>query len=256
MEIIPAIDIRRGRCVRLYQGDFSRETVFHNDPLEVALSWQSVGAPRVHVIDLDGASAGKPLNIDIIVEIATNLAIPVQVGGGIRHLETIEELLQKGVDRVVLGTPAVETPLLVRDACRNYGESIVVCVDTREGRVAINAWQSDTALKARELAESMIALGVKRLIRTDIGCDGTLSGPNLKAIADTVDACGMPVIAAGGTSSLEELGLIYQTGVEGVIVGKALYTGDIDLKEALARFGSPGEVVKGRAATVPAGPDV
>ena len=254
MEIIPAIDIRGGRCVRLYQGDFRRETVFHKDPIEVALSWQSVGAPRVHVIDLDGASAGKPMNMDIIVEIATNLIIPVQVGGGIRHLETIEELLQAGVDRVVLGTPAVEAPLLVRDACRSYGESIVVCVDTRKGRVAINAWQSDTAMEAGELAEALLALGVKRLIRTDIGCDGTLSGPNLKAISDTVDACGLPVIAAGGTSSLEELGLIYQTGVEGVIVGRALYTGDIDLKEALARFGSPEEAEKKRATTVSAWP--
>lgn len=252
MEVIPAIDIRKGRCVRLYQGDFRRETVFHSDPLEVALRWQSMGASRVHIIDLDGASAGKPLNMDIIVEIATNLVIPVQVGGGIRNLETVKKLLQFGVDRVVLGTSAVEAPVLVRDACRNYGESIVVCVDTRKGCVAINAWQSDTAVKARDLVEAMLALGVKRLIRTDIGCDGTLGGPNLKAIADTVGACGLPVIAAGGTSSLEELGLIYQTGVEGVIVGKALYTGDIDLKGALARFGSPA-AEKDRTATVPTG---
>jgi len=127
LEIIPAIDIRRGKCVRLYQGNFEQETVFHNDPVEIAVKWQSMGAPRVHIIDLDGAVAGKPCNLDIINEIASTLMIPIQVGGGVRRLETIEQLLEAGVDRVILGTSAVEAPVLIREACRRFSASIIVC---------------------------------------------------------------------------------------------------------------------------------
>ena len=239
LEIIPAIDIRRGECVRLYQGDFTQETVFHNDPVALALKWQSMGAPRVHIIDLDGAAIGKPCNLEIITEIANTLIIPIQVGGGIRHLETIEQLLEAGVDRVILGTSAVEAPILIREACRSFSESIVVCADTRRGKIAIHAWQQDTEIRAIELAKSMVELGVKRFIHTDISCDGTLTKPNFTSIAKIIYAVRLPIIAAGGTSSLAQLRLLSQLGVEGAIVGKALYTGDINLKQALATVSSP-----------------
>jgi len=239
LEIIPAIDIRRGKCVRLYQGDFEQETVFHNDPVEVALKWQSMGAQRVHIIDLDGAAASKLCNLDIITEIASTLLVPIQVGGGVRHLETIEQLLEAGVDRVILGTSAVEAPILIREACRSFSESIIVCVDTKRGHVAIHAWQQDTELRAIELARSMIKLGVKRFIHTDISCDGTLTKPNFSSITKMVHAVRLPIIAAGGTSSLDQIRLLSQLGVEGAIVGKALYTGDINLKQALATVSPP-----------------
>ncbi len=253
MEIIPAIDIRRGKCVRLYQGNFEQETVFHNDPVEVALKWQSMGAPRVHIIDLDGAAAGKPCNLDIITEIASALLVPIQVGGGIRHLETIEQLLEAGVDRVILGTSAVEDQTLVREACRSFSESIIVCADTRRGHIAIHAWQQDTGLRAIELAKSMVKLGVKRFIHTDISCDGTLTEPNFSSITKMVNAVRLPVIAAGGTLSLDQLKRLSQLGVEGAIIGTALYTGDINLKQALLATVSPPPIKVCQANPVPIG---
>jgi len=234
IEIIPAVDIRKGKCVRLYQGDYEQETVFYNAPVEVALEWQSMGAPRVHIVDLDGAATGSLCNLDIINEIASTLLVPIQVGGGIRHLETIEQLLKTGVERVILGTSAVEDPTLVREACRSFSESIIVCVDTRKGHIAIHGWQQETELQAIEFTKSMVELGVKRFIHTDIGRDGTLTEPNFSAITELVNAVRLPVIAAGGISSLNHLRMLNQLGVEGAIIGKALYTGDINLKQALA----------------------
>jgi phosphoribosylformimino-5-aminoimidazole carboxamide ribotide isomerase len=234
IEIIPAVDIRKGKCVRLYQGDYEQETVFYNDPVEVALEWQSMGAPRVHIIDLDGAATGSLCNLDIITEIASALLVPTQVGGGIRCLDTIEQLLKTGVERVILGTSAVEDPALVREACRSFSESIIVGVDTKRGHVAIRGWQQETELKAIEFTRSMVELGVKRFIHTDIGRDGTLTEPNFSAIAELVNAVRLPITAAGGISSLNHLRMLNQLGVEGAIIGKALYTGDINLKQALA----------------------
>jgi len=234
IEIIPAIDIRKGRCVRLYQGDYQRETIFSDDPVEVALEWQSQGAPRVHIVDLDGAATDKLHNLDIITEIASALLVPSQVGGGIRHLRTIEELLKAGIERVILGTAAVEDPALVREACRNFSESIIVGIDTWEGHIAIHGWQQHTELKAIEFAKSMVELGVRRFICTDISRDGTLTEPNIIAIAELVDTIRLPIIAAGGISSLNHLALLGRIGVEGAIVGKALYTRNINLKQALA----------------------
>jgi len=236
IEIIPAIDIRKGRCVRLYQGDYEQEIVFSDDPVEVALEWQSLGAPRVHVVDLDGAVTGELHNLDIITEIAGALLVPTQVGGGIRHLNTIEQLLKAGIERVILGTAAVEDPALVKEACHNFSESVIVGIDTWEGYIAIRGWQQQTELKAVEFAKTMIKLGVKRFIYTDISRDGTLTEPNLTAIAELVGTIRLPIIAAGGISSLTHLGLLRQIGVEGALVGKALYTGDVDLKQALATF--------------------
>jgi len=193
-----------------------------------------MGAPRVHIVDLDGAASGELCNLDIITEIASALLIPTQVGGGIRHLKTIQQLLKTGIERVILGTSAVKDPTLVKEACRNFSESIIVGIDTWEGHIAIQGWQQKTELRAIEFAESMVRLGVKRFIYTDISRDGTLTEPNFTAIANLANTIRLPIIAAGGISSLDHLRMLGQLGAEGAIVGKALYTGDINLKRALA----------------------
>ncbi|MFC2066452.1 1-(5-phosphoribosyl)-5-[(5-phosphoribosylamino)methylideneamino]imidazole-4-carboxamide isomerase [Chloroflexota bacterium] len=236
MEIIPAIDLRGGQCVRLYQGDYNVETVFSDDPLEVALKWQSLGAPRIHIVDLDGAATGELRNLDIIKDIASAVLVPTQLGGGIRDIETVEKVLKAGIERVILGTSAVENPGLVKEACHRFRESIIVGIDAREGQVAIRGWLRETELEAVELAKSMGELGVRRFIYTDISRDGTLTEPNFAAITELVDAIRSPVIAAGGISSLNHLRMLQKLGVEGAIVGKALYTGDIKLKQALAEI--------------------
>jgi len=233
MEIIPAIDIKDGRCVRLYQGDYSMETVYSDDPVEMALKWQSLGATRLHIVDLDGADSGEPRNLNIINRINDTVWIPLQVGGGIRRMGTVEKLLKVGIDRVILGTAAVEDPELVKEVCRRFGKSVIIGIDAREGRIAIHGWKQETELNAVEVAMSMAKLGAKRFIYTDISRDGTLTEPNFIAIFELVDAIRFPVIAAGGISSLIHLRVLNKLGVEGAIVGKALYTGDINLKQAL-----------------------
>jgi len=233
IEIIPAIDLKDGRCVRLYQGDYTQETVFSDDPVEVALRWQSMGATNLHIVDLDGAADGVPGNLEIITEIAHTVLIPTQLGGGIRSMKTIGIVLKAGVERVILGTAAVENHKLVQEACHNFGDSIIVGIDAREGCVAIRGWKLDTDLKATELAKSMIELGVKRFIYTDISRDGTLTEPNFSGVFELVNSINLPVIAAGGISSLDHLKMLKKLGVEGAIVGKALYTGNINLKQAL-----------------------
>ena len=234
IEIIPAIDIRDGRCVRLYQGNFDQETVFSDDPVEVALQWQSLGAPRLHIVDLDGAFSGEVYNLDIITEIASAVLIPTQLGGGIRKLETIEQMLKAGIERVILGTAAVEDEELIKQACQRFRESIIVGIDAREGYVSTHGWRQETKLEAVELAQSMVKLGVRRFIYTDINRDGTLTEPNFSATAELINAVKAPIIASGGISSLNHLKMLKSLGVEGAIIGKALYTGDIDLKQALA----------------------
>jgi len=226
--------VKGGQCVRLYQGDYNQETVFSDDPLDVALKWQSMGASRLHIVDLDGAAAGEPRNLEVIQEMAKAILIPTQMGGGIRHLATIEILLKAGIERVILGTASVENPRLVEEACRRFRESIIVGIDAREGYVATHGWLRDNELMAVALAESMAKLGARRFIYTDISRDGTLTEPNFSAIAELIDAIGLPVIAAGGISSVSHLRMLQKLGAEGAIVGKALYTGDIDLKQALS----------------------
>jgi len=233
IEIIPSIDLRGGNCVRLYQGDYDNETVFSEDPVEVALKWQSMGAPRLHIVDLDGAASGEPGNMDIINKLAVAMLIPTQVGGGIRHLGTIEQLLKTGIERVILGTAAVEEPRLVQEACSRFGDAIIIGIDTREGRVATHGWRLEMDLEAVEFARAMVKLGAKRFIYTDISRDGTLTEPNFAALTELVDAIRLPVIAAGGISSILNLKMLKSLGAEGAIVGKALYTGDINLKQAL-----------------------
>jgi len=210
------------------------ETIFSNDPVEVALQWQSLGAPRLHIVDLDGAATGELCNLDIIKEIASAVLVPIQLGGGIRQLGTVEQLLKADIERVILTTAAVEDPKLIEQACHKFSESIIVSIDAREGHIAIHGWRQRTELKATEFTKSMVKLGVKRFIYTDISRDGTLTEPNFAAIAELVNAVGLPIIAAGGISSLNHLKMLKSLGVEAAIIGKALYTGDINLKQALA----------------------
>jgi len=191
----------------------------------------------LHIVDLDGAATGGLYNLDIIKEIASTVLIPIQVGGGIRQLETVEQLLKVGIERVILGTAAVEDPELVEEACRKFSQSIIVGVDAREGYVAVRGWRQETGLMAIEFTKSMVQRRVKRFIYTDISRDGTLTEPNFVAIAELVTAIRMPIIASGGISSLIHLKMLKSLGVEGAIVGKALYTGDINLKQALATVG-------------------
>ena len=233
IEIIPAVDIRDGNCVSLFQGDYSQETVFSDDPVDVALKWQSMGVPRIHIIDLDGAVQGEPGNMEIIRVLAKAILVPVQLGGGIRRIETIELLLKAGIDRVILGTTAVEDPKLVKEACRRYGQSVIVSIDTRDGWVTTRGWQQETRLRGVDLAKSMAELGVRRFIHTDTGRGSTLTEPNFAAISELISEIRLPVIASGGISSLIHLKMLKQLGAEGAIVGKALYTGAINLKQAL-----------------------
>jgi len=234
MEVIPAVDIKGGKCVRLYQGDYLRETVFSEDPVDVAMGWRAQGARRLHVIDLDGAAGGEVHNIAVIEAIVKRVNLPVQLGGGIRDEATVSKLLAIGIDRVILGTVAVENPELLKSLCQKYDEAIVVGIDARDGYVATRGWVKGTKTKALELGLKMADIGVRRIIYTDIKRDGTLTEPGFEAIAEMVKGVNLPIIAAGGISKLSHLRKLKELGVEGAIVGKALYTGDINLKEALA----------------------
>jgi phosphoribosylformimino-5-aminoimidazole carboxamide ribotide isomerase len=233
MEIIPAVDIKGGKCVRLYQGDYAQETVFFDDPVAVALKWESLGAQRIHLVDLDGAAAGEVRNLAVIEAIAKQARVPVQLGGGIRDEATVGKLLGIGVKRMILGTVAAEQPELVKKLCRKFGEAIIVGIDARDGMVATRGWLKGTEMKALEMGKKMVELGVKRIIYTDIKRDGTLTEPNYGEIAQMVKGVQARIIAAGGVSAIEHLTKLEKLGVEGAIVGKALYTGNIDLKKAL-----------------------
>ena len=234
MEVIPAIDLKDGACVRLYQGDFEQATVFSTDPEETALRWQRAGASRIHVVDLDGSRFGIPANLESIRAIADAVSVPLQVGGGVRTVETAQALLEAGVERVVLGTAAVEDPALVEELCRRWGaERVVVAVDARKGRVAIRGWTEDTPVDATELVKEMAVLGPQRFLYTDISRDGTMTAPNFGAVAAMVQNTGLAIIASGGVTSLDDLRRLAQTGAEAAIVGRALYEGSLDLAEAI-----------------------
>ncbi len=235
MEVIPAIDLRGGRCVRLYQGDFGQETIYSEDPLAVARQWQEQGASRLHLVDLDGATQGDPVNLDIIGAIVAQSEIPVQVGGGVRSSSTAEKLLSLGVQRVVIGTAAVRNPDLVRHLCQDGGSPrVVVAVDARDGLVVVQGWLEKTSVTAVELGKRMAELGVERLLYTDISRDGTLSEPNFSANAELVESTGLAILASGGVASLDHITELAKIGAEGVIVGRALYTGDLELPAAIA----------------------
>ena len=237
MIIYPAIDIRGGRCVRLTEGRFDAETVFADDPAEMALKWAGMGAEFLHLVDLDGALAGEGKNVPVIERILQSVNIPVQLGGGIRNLETIEKLLALGVTRLILGSAAVNNPQLVEEACKKYPGHIAVGIDAKNGEVAIEGWGKGSGVAATELAKQMAAYGVETIIYTDISRDGMLSGVNVEATAALARACGVPIIASGGVASIEDIRRVKAVeadGVQGCIIGKAIYTGAVDLKAALA----------------------
>ena len=239
MDVIPAIDIRGGRCVRLVQGDYARETVFADDPAEAARRWRDAGAKRLHVVDLDGAREGRAVNSAVVQGVVAAVDVPVQLGGGLRDLETVRRYLEAGVERVVLGTAAVKDMGLLTVALELFPGRIAVGVDARDGTVVTEGWLEASGISAAELVRRLGALGVPLVIYTDTLRDGTLTEPNfaaLEALLAGVRASGgdTRVIYSGGVSSLDHIRRLAETGVEGVIVGRALYTGDIDLREALA----------------------
>jgi len=234
MTIYPAIDIRGGKCVRLIQGRTEHETVYSDDPLEVALQWKVEGASFLHVVDLDGAFRGYSQNEGIIKEIVKRAGIPVQVGGGIRSMERIVHLMEEvGVARVILGTAAVENPGLIEQSVSRYGASIAVGIDARNGRVATRGWVEECDITPVELGKRMKEMGVETVIYTDILRDGMLEGPNIASTEEMIEKTGLEVIASGGVSSLEHVVQLKSAGVAGIIIGKALYNGNIDLKQAL-----------------------
>lgn len=237
MIIYPAIDIRGGRCVRLTEGRFDAETVFADDPAEMALKWADCGAQWLHLVDLDGALAGEGKNLPVIGRILQSVKLPVQLGGGIRNMQAIDKLLSMGVTRVILGSAAVKNPQLVADACRLYPGHIAVGIDAKNGDVAIEGWGQGSGVPAEELAKKMAAYGVDKIIFTDISRDGTLGGVNVEATAALARACGVEIIASGGVATLEDIRRVKAVeadGVTGCIIGKAIYTGAVDLRAALA----------------------
>ncbi|GIV19615.1 MAG: 1-(5-phosphoribosyl)-5-[(5-phosphoribosylamino) methylideneamino] imidazole-4-carboxamide isomerase [Armatimonadota bacterium] len=235
MELYPAIDLRGGRCVRLLQGQFDAETVYSDDPVQTALRWQSEGARWLHVVDLDGAREGTPQQLSVLHSICEAVHIPVQFGGGLRSEQAVAQALEAGATRVVLGSVAVTHPEFAQHMFREWGERVVLGVDVREGKVAIRGWQEQTEVDAVSLIQQMANLGARRVIVTDISRDGTLQGPNLELLQRLVEEAGIPIIASGGVSCLEDLLMLKKTGVEGTIIGRALYTGSICLKEALEK---------------------
>lgn len=240
MEVIPAIDLLDGRCVRLYQGDYQQSQVFHENPVEVALQWAEAGATRLHLVDLDGAKQGYPINLDTIEAVVKSLSIPVQVGGGLRDRTQVARLINLGVNRVILGTIAVENPQLVGELCQEFPGQILVGIDARNGKVATRGWLETSEVDAKALGQKMAKLGVSTLIYTDIHRDGTGQGPNLEAMRDLAQVLSIPIIASGGVSSLTDLLSLLSLeplGVTGVIVGRALYTGAVDLSEAIRAIG-------------------
>ena len=237
MVIFPAIDIRDGKCVRLFKGDFAQETVYGDKPEEMALKWQALGGEFLHLVDLDGARAKKPINLEVIKKIVAAVKIPVELGGGIRTMENIDEVLALGVRRVILGSVAVQNPDLVKEACAKYGDRIVVGIDAKDGIVAVDGWGVSGNVEASVLAKKMAEAGVKTIIYTDISRDGTLSGCNIKATAKLAEVSGINVVASGGVSNIEDIKALLpyaDKGIEGVIVGKSIYTGSLKLQDAIA----------------------
>lgn len=237
MILFPAIDIRGGKCVRLFKGDFNQETVYSDEPEKMAKKWQEEGAEYLHLVDLDGALAGRSENLTAIEHILKSVHIPVELGGGIRTMEQIDTLLSRGITRVILGSVAVRNPMLVKEACAKYAERIVVGIDAKKGIVAVEGWGKSGDIEAQELAQRMAAVGVRTIIYTDISRDGTLSGVNVEATVALANASSARVVASGGVKSIADIEALLpyeKNGIEGVIVGKAIYTGSLDLKQALA----------------------
>tara|TARA_Y100001968_G_C19409538_1_gene745522 strand:+ start:1151 stop:1918 length:768 start_codon:yes stop_codon:yes gene_type:complete len=242
MEIIPAIDLLNGMCVRLNQGDYNKVTQFNADPVAQALEWQKAGASRIHLVDLDAAKTGNPVNDTKIQDIVKAINIPIQIGGGIRDSNRVAELLKCGVDRVILGTIAIEKPELVKDLTKTYPHKIVVGIDAKDGKVATRGWVNQSDISSNDLAKSLSNLNLAAIISTDISTDGTLEGPNIKALKDIAQNTHIPIIASGGVGSIADLLALTALeidGVNGVIVGRALYEKKIDLEESIKAVSKP-----------------
>lgn len=235
MRIYPAIDIRGGKAVRLYKGDFAQETVF-GEPAEMAKKWEAAGGEFLHLVDLDGARAGKSMNLDVVKEIIAAVNIPVELGGGIRTMENIDEVLAAGVQRVILGSVAAKNPALVKEACAKYDDRVVVGIDAKDGIVAVDGWEVSGDVEVTVLAKEMAKAGVKTIIYTDISRDGTLEGVNVEATAQLARESGIKIVASGGVKSIDDVKALLpyeKEGIEGVIVGKSIYMGTLDLTEAV-----------------------
>jgi phosphoribosylformimino-5-aminoimidazole carboxamide ribotide isomerase len=238
--LYPAIDIRGGRCVRLFQGDYNQEMTFDLDPAEAAMKWADAGALWLHIVDLDAARAGEPVNIDALARIRDAVDLPIQLGGGIRTEAHIAATLDRGINRVILGTVALKNRPFVAEAAKRWGSAIAVGLDARDGKLAASGWVEQTEVDAIELAREMNAAGVETFIFTDINRDGTFEGPNVDALRQMVQAVDGNVISAGGVGSIEHLDAIQLTGAHGAIIGRALYDGRVDLRSAVSRFDNRG----------------
>jgi phosphoribosylformimino-5-aminoimidazole carboxamide ribotide isomerase len=232
--IYPAIDIRDGRCVRLVEGDFNRETIFDADPAEAARRWASLGAEWLHIVDLDGAVEGKPVNMAAIKAIRSSVDVPFQLGGGLRDLGALEDAFSLGIDRAILGSAALRSPELVAQTAERWPRKIAVGLDTRDGRLAADGWLHLTDLSPESVAQELAQVGVDHFIFTDIKRDGTLVGPNLDALSHLISLVDANVIASGGVGTIQDVEAIRETGAAGVIIGRALYDRKVDLSEAIA----------------------
>jgi phosphoribosylformimino-5-aminoimidazole carboxamide ribotide isomerase len=244
MTILPAIDLKEGKCVRLLQGDPDQKTIYSEDPVEVARRWEGEGAEFLHVVDLDGAFSGFPVHLDLVERIAKTVRIPIQVGGGMRNLESVIAVLERGAQRVILGTWAVGSPHFLEEACQSFERRILLGIDAREGYVSVEGWTKSTNLRAVDFARQASRYPVGGIVYTDISRDGMLKGPNLLALGEMAEAIRLPLIASGGISTLQDVRAIMALegkGVVAMIIGKALYSGGIDLSEAIAltRAGGP-----------------
>ncbi|HLF76526.1 MAG TPA: 1-(5-phosphoribosyl)-5-[(5-phosphoribosylamino)methylideneamino]imidazole-4-carboxamide isomerase [Dehalococcoidia bacterium] len=242
-EVIPAIDLRGGHCVRLFQGDYARETVYDADPVAVALRWQSLGATRLHVVDLDGARSGEQANADAVRAIVGAVSIPVELGGGVRDLDTVSRWLEAGLDRVYLGTAAVTNPELVSQACARFPGRVAAGADARDGRIAVRGWEVDSGESVLDFARRTLDAGVCALSYTNVSLDGTFAGPDMEGVRRLLEDIGSTeaqIILAGGVGSLEHITAAAAVeGLDAVIVGRALYEGRVDLAEALAAVSRP-----------------
>jgi phosphoribosylformimino-5-aminoimidazole carboxamide ribotide isomerase len=234
MIVIPAIDLKDGKCVRLFQGKKHEVTTYSNDPTSVARLWEAYGAKLIHIVDLDGAFTGSQANLDAITKIRQAVKVKVQVGGGIRKIGNLIKLFSLGIDRVIIGTAAIEDPQFVTEVCSKYPGKILIGIDAKEGKIAIRGWEEVTSFDAKELAQRLEVVGAAGIIYTDIARDGTLWGPNIEEIKTIVKAVNIPVIAAGGVSRIEDIQNLMQIKkLWGAISGKAIYSGSLDLKEAI-----------------------
>lgn len=246
MLILPAIDLKSGKCVRLYQGEMESAKVYSESPEEIALQWQTLGAKMIHVVDLDGAVAGEPRNLGAIARILEAVEVPIELGGGIRSKEVVEDYLQLGVDRVILGTIAYQNRDLVHNVCDAFPGKIAVGIDARGGYVAVQGWQEVTDKSAMSLAQELEAAGASHIIYTDIARDGALSGPNLEATAALAEAISIPVVLSGGMHTPDDLleaAKLEEKGVRGVILGRSLYEGTIDLADAIKAVQKKGDTL-------------